>query len=123
MADNIKLTDVLNWLNEKQAEHIAVYDVANNCSYTDFIVVCNGSADLHNKAIANHILLMAKKSKYQILGKAGLEYGQWILVDFGDVIVHIFRQEKENIMRLTSCFLNLQNQLRKRKIYDKETNC
>lgn len=68
MADNIKLTDVLNWLNEKQAEHIAVYDVANNCSYTDFIVVCNGSVDLHNKAIANHILLMAKKEQISNFG-------------------------------------------------------
>jgi ribosome-associated protein len=115
LADNIKLTDVLNWLNEKQAEHIAVYDVANNCSYTDFIVVCNGSADLHNKAIANHILLMAKKSKYQILGKAGLEYGQWILVDFGDVIVHIFRQEKREYYDIDQLFSELTEPIKEEK--------
>ena len=115
MADNIKLTDVLNWLNEKQAEHIAVYDVANNCSYTDFIVVCNGSADLHNKAIANYILLMAKQNKYQIISKAGLEYGQWILVDFGDLIVHIFLQGKREYYEIDRLFSELTEPIKEEK--------
>jgi ribosome-associated protein len=115
LTDNIKLTAVLSWLNEKKAEHIAVYNVTKNCSYTDFIVVCDGSADLHNKAIAKHILYMAKKSKYQIISKAGLEYGQWILVDLGDVIVHIFLQEKREYYEIDQLFSELTEPIKEEK--------
>lgn len=104
MADKAKLEAVLTWLAEKKADNIKIYDVAKNSAYTDSIVVCEGTADLHNKAIANHLLDMAKENKLQIIGKAGIEYGQWILIDIVDVIVHIFLPEKREYYKIDLLF-------------------
>ncbi|HOZ00726.1 MAG TPA: ribosome silencing factor [Candidatus Syntrophosphaera sp.] len=107
MAENAKLEAILNWLADKKAENVRVYDVAKTSTYTDFIVVCEGNADLHNKAIANHLLDMAKENKLQVLGKAGTEFGQWILVDLGDVVVHVFLPEKREYYKIDRLFAEL----------------
>jgi ribosome-associated protein len=69
LAESISLETVINWLKEKKAENIRIYNVQDKCSYTDVIVVCEGSADVHNKAIANHIVEMAKENKLTLLSK------------------------------------------------------
>lgn len=107
MADKNKLEAVLTWLSDKKADNIRVYDVAKTSNYTDFIVVCEGSADLHNKAIANHLLDMTKENKLQVIGKAGMEFGQWILVDIGDVVVHVFLPEKREYYKIDKLFEEL----------------
>lgn len=70
-----------------------MYDVSKTSGYTDIIIVCEGQADLHNRAIANHLLDMAKSNHFKVMSKEGIEYGHWILIDVGDVIVHIFLSE------------------------------
>ncbi|HNX37937.1 MAG TPA: ribosome silencing factor [Candidatus Cloacimonadota bacterium] len=90
MSENTKLEAVLGWLTEKKAENIKVYDVHKTSGYTDVIVVCEGSADMHNRAIASHLIDEAKAAKFQVISKEGIDYGQWILIDVGDLVVHIF---------------------------------
>ena len=90
MTDQAKLRTILEWVSEKKAENVKVYDVHKNSSYTDMIVVCEGTADLHNKAIATYLIDMAKANKLGVLNKEGVDNGQWILVDMGDLVVHIF---------------------------------
>ncbi|NLW19340.1 MAG: ribosome silencing factor [Candidatus Cloacimonetes bacterium] len=121
MQKTEKLEALLNWLAEKQADNIKVYDVSENSAYTDFIVVCEGSADLHNKAIANHLLDMAKEAKYRILGKSGMEYGLWILLDIGDVVIHIFLPEKREFYQIDRLFADLAANKNKENNDDKAT--
>lgn len=90
MADNAKLTAILGWLNEKNALNISTYDVGKTSGYTDVIIVCEGQADLHNQAIANHLLTMARDHGMKVISKEGIEHGQWILIDLADVVVHVF---------------------------------
>ncbi|HQP26346.1 MAG TPA: ribosome silencing factor [Candidatus Syntrophosphaera sp.] len=118
MADNAKLEAVLTWLAEKQAENIRVYDVGKNSAYTDFIVVCEGTADLHNKAIANHVLDMAKEHKFLVLSKAGLEFGVWVLLDISDVVIHIFLPEKREYYKIDEFFSELAGLSDKEKPHD-----
>jgi ribosome-associated protein len=118
LADNAKLEAVLTWLAEKQAENIRVYDVGKNSAYTDFIVVCEGTADLHNKAIANHILDMAKEHKLLVLSKAGLEFGVWVLLDISDVVIHIFLPEKREYYKIDEFFSELAGLSDKEKPHD-----
>ncbi|HOH47840.1 MAG TPA: ribosome silencing factor [Candidatus Syntrophosphaera sp.] len=118
MADNAKLEAVLTWLAEKQAENIRVYDVGKNSAYTDFIVVCEGTADLHNKAIANHVLDMAKEHKLLVLSKAGLEFGVWVLLDISDVVIHIFLPEKREYYKIDEFFSELAGLSDKEKPHD-----
>jgi len=118
LAENAKLEAVLTWLAEKQAENIRVYDVAKNSAYTDFIVVCEGSADLHIRAIANHVLDMAKENKLQVLGKAGLDFGVWVLLDLGDVVIHIFLPQKREYYKIDEFFTELAGLSDKEKPHD-----
>ncbi|MDD3464078.1 MAG: ribosome silencing factor [Candidatus Cloacimonetes bacterium] len=118
LADNPKLEAVLTWLAEKQAENIRVYDVGKNSAYTDFIVVCEGTADLHNKAIANHVLDMAKEHKLLVLSKAGLEFGVWVLLDISDVVIHIFLPEKREYYKIDEFFSELAGLSDKEKPHD-----
>ncbi|MCB5224149.1 MAG: ribosome silencing factor [Candidatus Cloacimonadaceae bacterium] len=118
MQKTDKLEAILNWLAEKQADNIKVYDVSETSSYTDFIVVCEGSADLHNKAIANHLLDMAKESKLRVLGKSGMEFGLWILLDIGDVVIHIFLPEKREFYQIDHLFAELAKKKDKEKSDD-----
>ncbi len=121
MQKTEKLEALLNWLAEKQADNIKVYDVSDNSAYTDFIVVCEGSADLHNKAIANHLLDMAKEAKYRILGKSGMDFGLWILLDIGDVVIHIFLPEKREFYQIDRLFADLAANKNKENNDDKAT--
>lgn len=107
MADKVKLEAILTWLSDKKAQNIRVFDVEKNSVYTDCIVVCEGTANLHNIAIASYLLDMAKEHKLQVIGKAGLEYGLWILVDIGDVIVHVFLPEKREYYKIDQFFEDL----------------
>ncbi len=109
MNGNIKLEAILTWLSDKKAENIRVYDVQHKSDYTDVIVVCEGSADVHNMAIANHLIEMAKEHHLQVLSKEGLEYGQWVLIDIGDLIVHIFLPQTRDFYKIDELFEKVKN--------------
>lgn len=104
MQDNIKLQAIIEWLTEKKAENIRTYEVQGKTDYTDVIIVCEGTADVHNKAIANHVIDMAKEHHLGILSKEGVENGQWVLIDIGDVIVHIFLPQTRDHYKIDELF-------------------
>ena len=85
-----KVQAVIEWLTEKKAEAISTYDLSKLHSYTDYIIVCEGQADLHVRAIGNHLLDMAKEYHWTVMSKEGLDYGKWALIDLGEIIVHVF---------------------------------
>jgi len=109
LQDNIKLKAILEWLTEKKAEDIRVYEVEGKTDYTDVIVVCEGSADLHNKAIASHLIDMAKENKYRVLSKEGVDSAQWILIDVGDIVVHIFLPQTRDFYKIDELFEQVKN--------------
>ncbi len=61
-------------------------------SYTDYILLLSATSDRHARALADHLQREMREHKQHALGKEGYETGQWILVDFGDVIVHILQE-------------------------------
>jgi len=109
LQDNIKLEAIIEWLTEKKAENIRVYEVQGKTDYTDVIVVCEGSADLHNRAIATHLIDMAKENHLKVLSKEGVDRGQWILIDIGDVIVHIFLPQTRDYYKIDELFSKVKN--------------
>ncbi|MCK9585044.1 MAG: ribosome silencing factor [Candidatus Cloacimonetes bacterium] len=109
MQDNIKLEAILEWLSDKKAENVRVYEVQGKTDYTDVIVVCEGSADLHNKAIASYLVDMAKENHLKVLSKEGVESGQWILIDIGDIVVHIFLPQTRDYYKIDELFEKVKN--------------
>lgn len=82
-------TLAINAIEDLKAFDINVVDVRGRSSITDFIVFASGRSDRQVKSIANNVLQEAKKAGVQPLGIEGLNTGDWVLVDLGDVVIHV----------------------------------
>jgi ribosome-associated protein len=86
---------------DKKAEDIVVLDLRKLSSFTDFFVICTGASEPQLKAIANELEDRLKKEhKRSPLGIDGFPLSQWIIADYGDVVVHIFHPSKREVYRL-----------------------
>ncbi|MFA5625363.1 MAG: ribosome silencing factor [Bradymonadales bacterium] len=74
---------------EKKAINPVVIDVRGHSSYAEYLVVCSGRNDRHVNGIANGIDEAVAPHRI-CLGNEGLANGQWVLLDYDDVIVHVF---------------------------------
>ncbi len=104
MEQKQAITNIINWMEEKKAVQIKHIDVTGKTDFTDHLIICSGTADLHNKAIAENIIQNAKESGMEILSTEGKNSSTWILVDFGDIIVHIFSQDKREYYKLEDLY-------------------
>lgn len=75
---------------EKKAEDIVILNVKGLTSVTDYMIICSGSSDRHVQAIASSIEENLKKSRILPIGIEGVRSGKWVLMDYVDVIIHIF---------------------------------
>ena len=78
---------------EKKALDITLLDIREHGSYADFIVVMSAESVPQMTAIADHIEASLKESGRRPMSVEGLRGGQWVLMDYGDVILHIFQTE------------------------------
>jgi ribosome-associated protein len=77
---------------DRKAEDLQVFDLRGMTTYTDFLVVCSGTSDRQVQAIAEGIEVELKAENSRPIGTEGYTEGQWVLLDYGDVIVHVFYQ-------------------------------
>lgn len=84
---------VVEALDELKGREIAVLDVRKMTGVTDFMVVCSGTSNRHVKSLADNVELEAKKQGVRSLGVEGQQAADWVLVDFGDVVVHVMLPE------------------------------
>ena len=78
---------------ERKALNVRALDVRGIVSYTDFIVLCHATNDRQAKAIADHVTRELRPVKVRPRGTEGADSGDWILVDFVDVVFHVFLEE------------------------------
>ena len=76
-------------LKDLKANDIAVLSVAESSMVTDWMVIASGTSNRHVKALANNVKVEAKQNGFKSLGAEGNDTAEWVLVDFGDVIVHV----------------------------------
>ena len=81
---------VVEAAGEKQAADIALLDARGVCSFADYFVICSGESDRQIKAIHEEIGHILKKEGILPHHREGTVDSGWLLLDFGDVIVHIF---------------------------------
>lgn len=77
---------------EKKGKDVDILNVGKVSNIAHYFVICTGESEIHNRAIAERIKEEAKKNNMYLHHIEGYEYGKWILIDFIDVIVHIFVQ-------------------------------
>ncbi|MDA0653860.1 MAG: ribosome silencing factor [Proteobacteria bacterium] len=84
---------VLSSLDEDKASDIASIDLAGKTAIADYMVVANGTSQRHVSSIADHVMRRLKQAGYGQARAEGARQGDWVLIDAGDIIVHVFRPE------------------------------
>jgi len=87
---------------EKKGENVVILDLESRSSVADFFVVCSGFSDRQVAAIAETVADDLSKQGVKPLSKEGMHDGRWALIDFGPVIVHIFRDQMRDFYSLES---------------------
>ncbi len=77
---------------DKKARDLLILDVQEQASFTSFFIICSGTSDRHVQAIASHIEVRCKQAGIQPVGIEGFREGRWILLDYGDTVIHIFHE-------------------------------
>ena len=80
-------------VGERHCTDIVVMDLTGVSPATDYFVIATGTSDRQIRAVADEICQEAKKLGVQRFGRAGYEQARWILLDFVDVVIHIFDAE------------------------------
>ncbi len=78
---------------DKQAREIRVLDLRDVTSFADYFVVCNGTNPRQNQAISDEIEIRLKKLGHYPLSIEGYDNAEWILLDYGDFLVHVFTEK------------------------------
>jgi ribosome-associated protein len=91
---------VLASLEDSKAENIVSIDIQGKSSLGDYMVVASGRSHRHVSAVADHLLKALKDAGLGMARVEGLAGADWVLIDSGDIIVHVFRPEVREFYNL-----------------------
>ena len=80
-------------LSKNKAEEIIVINLKKKTTIADFMIICTGTSSRHITALSSYLSEDLKKLDLKMLNIEGRKNGDWIVVDIGDIIVHLFRSE------------------------------
>jgi ribosome-associated protein len=91
---------------DKKASNLEILDVAGRVDYADFLVIMTGRSDRHTQALAQGIEEALRKKGVRPTAIEGLPHGSWVLMDFGDVVVHVFQDDARQLYDLEGLWLD-----------------
>ncbi|ABM02974.1 iojap-like protein [Psychromonas ingrahamii 37] len=91
---------VLQHLEDFKAKDITVIDVSATSDVTDTMIICTGNSKRHVRSVAEQTALAAKNAGESPLGIEGLEGSEWVLLDLGNVVVHVMQDETRQFYQL-----------------------
>lgn len=100
MQTNELVAFVTDKIDDMKARDIVTLDVQGKSSVTNFMVICSGTSNRHTKSIAGYLATEIKKIGVQPLGIEGEASGEWVLLDLGEVVVHVMLEESRNFYQL-----------------------
>ena len=89
-------------LSDHKAEGVCLIDVKEKTALADYFIIASGNSVTHTKALVSHIEEELEKEGVFAKRKEGVREGRWAVLDFGDVIVHIFHDETRLFYHLES---------------------
>lgn len=98
----LKLDIIKRVLASKKAEDIDVIDLRNRTLIADYFVICSGTSNTHIKALADALLTDGKSEGLRKDRVEGYAQAKWVLVDYGDIVVHIFAPEEREFYDIES---------------------
>lgn len=91
---------------DKKASGLEVIDVAGRVDYADFLVLMSGRSDRHVAALSAAIEEALRKRNKRALAVEGLPHANWVLMDFGDVVVHVFQDDARATYDIDSLWMD-----------------
>lgn len=100
MKDEPVLSPVVQTLDNKKAENIVILNMKGVSLIADYFVICHGNSHKQVQAIALELKNELQQLGYDLKRLEGFEHARWILLDIGDVIVHVFHKEERQYYNL-----------------------
>lgn len=87
-------------LNERKAHQVSILDVRGKTSITDFMVIATATSTRHAKSLCDYVIEKVKQNGLQPLGQEGEGGSDWVLVDLGDVVLHVMTGQAREFYQL-----------------------
>ena len=87
-------------MEEKKGEDIVLMDIHELADFADYFVICSGTSDRMLRALADSVVEQVEKTTQQRGRLEGEPQDGWLLIDFGDVVVHLFAPDRRSYYRL-----------------------
>ena len=100
MTLNARLATLVEAARSKKALHIRLVDVKDIASFTDTFAFMSGTSDRQNRAIADAVVDQLRFTGERPISTEGDRSGQWILLDYGDLVVHVMDEETRHFYNL-----------------------
>ena len=101
IIDSEKLAlKIVEFLDEKKAQEISALNIKGVSVLADYFVICSGSSTTQIKALADYVEEKMGEMGYTHIHKEGYASATWILLDYGDIVVHIFHKESRSFYNL-----------------------
>lgn len=108
MTSTEKVQLITQYADDMKAEHIETLDVRKKTSVADFFVVCTGTSDRHVSSIAEKVAENLRKNNKTRPVRVEGDRSGWVLQDYGDVILHVMREEQRQFYDLESLWKSMQ---------------
>lgn len=104
-----KLDLIVEACDDKKAQDIAILDIRDNSTIADYFVVASGSSNPQTRAIANDIIDKLKDYGIEKINPSGFENPRWIVIDYSDIVVHIFHENERQYYNLERLWEEMKN--------------
>lgn len=91
---------VIDKIDDIKAQDIVTIDVRGKSSITDIMIICTGTSTRHVMSIADHLIQESRYAGMIPLGSEGRGIGDWVVVDLGEIIVHVMEEESRKLYEL-----------------------
>ena len=91
---------ILEAANDLKGQSIKCFDVRRLTSIADYMVIVTGRSSTHVKALSDNVLKEVKKANFKVVGVEGRAQSEWVLVDVGDIVVHLMLSQIRTLYNL-----------------------
>jgi ribosome-associated protein len=92
--------------DEKKANYVTEIDLRGKTVIADFFIICSGTSNIHIRAVADGIIESLEKSGVRCRSTEGYSEASWVVLDYGDVIVHVMSEQERDRFRLEALWTN-----------------